>query len=104
MAITGTVLPMIYFFHRRFPGEKPAEANVIVRQAMWFGIYGATLAWLQLGRLVTVYIILGLAGGFSAIEPAKPGSSAVCTAPGGKRTTSSTFPFWGLTDRTSTWS
>jgi len=68
MAVTGTVLPIVYFFHRRFPGEKPAEANVVVRQAMWFGVYGATLAWLQLGRLVTVYVILGLAGGLAAIE------------------------------------
>jgi hypothetical protein len=68
MAVTGTALPVVYFFHRRFPGEAPAEPNVIVRQAMWFGIYGATLAWLQLGRLVTVYVILGLAGGLAAIE------------------------------------
>jgi len=68
IAITGTLLPIVYFFHRRFPDEPPADANVIVRQSMWFGIYGATLAWLQLGRLVTVYVILGLAGGLIAIE------------------------------------
>mgnify|MGYP001390744800 CR=1 FL=1 len=68
MAITGTLLPIVYFLHRRFPDDPPADANVIVRQAMWFGIYGATLAWLQLGRLVTVYVILGLAGGLIAIE------------------------------------
>ena len=67
-AITGTMLPIVYFFHRRFPSGPPAESNVIIRQAMWFGIYGATLAWLQLGRLVTVYVILGLAGGLIAIE------------------------------------
>ena len=68
MAVTGTVLPIVYFFPRRFPGETPAEANVIIRQALWFGVYGATLAWLQLGRLVTVYVVLGLAGGLAAIE------------------------------------
>jgi hypothetical protein len=68
MAITGTLLPIVYFFHRRFPSENPAEANVIVRQALWFGIFGATLAWLQLGRLVTVYVVLGLAGGLLTIE------------------------------------
>jgi hypothetical protein len=69
MALSGTVLPIVYFFHKRFPDEEaPAEANVIVRQAMWFGVYGATLAWLQLGRLVTVYVILGMAGGLIAIE------------------------------------
>ena len=68
LALTGTILPIVYFFHRRFPSEPPAESNVIVRQAVWFGVYGATLAWLQLGRLVTVYVILGLAGGILAIE------------------------------------
>ena len=68
VAITGTMLPIVYFFHRRFPSGPPVEPNVIVRQAIWFGIYGATLAWLQLGRLVTVYVILGLAGGLIAIE------------------------------------
>lgn len=67
-ASSGTVLPIVYFFHRRFPGDQPAEANVIVRQALWFGIYSATIAWLQLGRLVTVYVVLGLAGGLAAIE------------------------------------
>jgi len=68
MAVTGTVLPIVYFFHRRFPDTAPADINVIIRQSLWFGIYGATLAWLQLGRLVTVYVILGLAGGLIAIE------------------------------------
>ena len=68
MALTGTALPVVYFFHRRFPTEPPAEPNVIVRQALWVGVYAATLAWLQLGRLVTLYVILGLAGGLIAIE------------------------------------
>jgi hypothetical protein len=68
MAVTGTVLPIVYLFHRRFPGHKPAEGNVIVRQALWFGVYAATLAWLQLGGLVTVYVIVGLAAGLFAIE------------------------------------
>lgn len=68
MAVTGIALPIIYFFHKRFPDQTPVEANVIIRQSIWFGVYGATLAWLQLGRLVTVYVILGLAGGLIAIE------------------------------------
>jgi hypothetical protein len=68
MALTGTALPIIYFFHRRFPGDLPTEPNIITRQAIWVGVYGATLAWLQLGRLVTLYVIFGLAGGLFAIE------------------------------------
>jgi hypothetical protein len=68
MALTGTALPVIYFLHRRFPTEPSTESNVIVRQALWVGVYGAMLAWLQLGRLVTLYVILGLAGGLIATE------------------------------------
>jgi 4-amino-4-deoxy-L-arabinose transferase-like glycosyltransferase len=68
LALTGTMLPIVYFFHKRFPDQTPVEASVIVRQALWFGVYGATLAWLQAGRLVTVYVILWLAGALIVIE------------------------------------
>lgn len=68
LALTGTALPIVYFFHKRFPGSSPIEANVIVRQATWVGVYGASLAWLQLGHLVSLYVILGLAAGFIAAE------------------------------------
>ncbi len=68
MALTGTALPVVYFLNRRFPTEPPAESNVIVRQSLWVGVYAATIAWLQLGRLVTLYVILGLAGGLIAME------------------------------------
>lgn len=68
LGVTGTALPIVYFFHKRFPGKQPARSNVILRQAIWVGIYFASLAWLQLGRLVTFYVILGLAGGIIAAE------------------------------------
>ena len=68
MALTGTALPVVYFFHLRFPDDRPTASNVIVRQALWAGIYAATLAWLQLGRLVSLFVIVGLAGGLIAIE------------------------------------
>ncbi|MEW6400312.1 MAG: hypothetical protein AB1649_00860 [Chloroflexota bacterium] len=68
MALTGTALPIVYLLNLRFPSDPPVEPNVIVRQARWVGIYGGTLAWLQLGDLVTLYVILGLAGGLLAIE------------------------------------
>jgi hypothetical protein len=68
MALTGTALPIVYFLNRRFPSDPPAESNVIVREAIWAGVFFATLAWLQLGKLVTLYVILGLAGGIVAAE------------------------------------
>ncbi len=68
MALTGTALPIVFFLNQRFPSDPPAESNVIVREAVWVGVYFATLAWLQLGRLVTMYVILGLAGGLIVAE------------------------------------
>ncbi len=68
MALSGLALPIAYYLNKRFPSKPLADASVVVRQALWFGVYGATLAWLQLGRLVTLYVILGLAGGLIAAE------------------------------------
>lgn len=68
MALTGTVLPFAYLLNRRFASDPPAEPNVIVREALWVGVYGATLAWLQLGRLVSLWVWMGLAGGMIAAE------------------------------------
>jgi hypothetical protein len=68
IALTGTSLPIMYLLNQRFKSEPPVEPNAIVRQALWVGVFGATLAWLQLGHLVTLWVWMGLAGGLIAIE------------------------------------
>ena len=67
IALTATAYPIIYFVTTRFSSEK-LEPQILVRRALWVGVFGATLAWLQLARLVNVYIILGLAFGLVALE------------------------------------
>jgi len=67
LALSGTALPIAYFLHRRFTNPFPSS-NVITRQALWFGVYGATLAWLQLGKVTNLSITIGLALGLIAIE------------------------------------
>lgn len=66
-ALTATSFPILYFVNTRFSAEK-LEMRVVIRRALWVGVYGAALAWLQLARLVNVYVILGLAFGLIAIE------------------------------------
>lgn len=65
VALTGTALPATAYLNQRFPSRTPVGANVIVRQALWVGVYGATLAWLQYGRVFTgnlaVILLIGLA-------------------------------------------
>ena len=68
LALTGTTLPVIAFLNQRFPTNPPVNAGVIVREAIWVGIYIPTLAWLQLGQVLTPALSLLLAVGLLAIE------------------------------------
>jgi len=68
LAITGTALPVVAFLNYRFPTSPPVSPGVIIREAIWFGIYFPTMAWLQLGRVLTPALVLLLAVGLFAIE------------------------------------
>lgn len=68
LALTGSALPFVYFFHRRFNQANFPATNIIQRQALWAGVYVATLAWLQLGQVANLSIAIGLAIGIIAIE------------------------------------
>src|SRR5512136_2277720 len=68
LALTGTAIPLTWFLNLRFLGNPPAADSVVVRQAIWVGVYGATLAWLQLGGAASLWIIIALAAGLAAIE------------------------------------
>jgi hypothetical protein len=68
LGLTGLAMPVIWFLNLRFPSEPPVGPTVIVRQAIWVGVYGVLLVWLQQARLVTLWIGLGLALGLVAIE------------------------------------
>ncbi|MFN2196482.1 MAG: hypothetical protein ACK2UW_10215 [Anaerolineales bacterium] len=62
MGVTGVALPFAAFLNRRFPSTPAASQSVILRQAIWVGVYASTVAWLQLGRVLNVAtaVLLGL--------------------------------------------
>jgi hypothetical protein len=68
LALTGLAMPAVWFLNLRFPSTPPAAPYVVVRQAMWVGVYGATLLWLQKDRLVSIWMAVGLVLGVGAIE------------------------------------
>ena len=68
LGLTGLALPVTWFLNLRFPSEPPTGPYVVVRQAIWVGLYGIVLAWLQQVRLVTIWTAIGLAFGLVAIE------------------------------------
>ena len=68
LALTGPALPIVYFLNQRFPSSPPVEDMVILRQSLWVGVFGSTVAWLQLGRVLTTGMALLLAAVFILIE------------------------------------
>jgi len=68
LALSGTALPAMAFFNRRFPSTPPPTPGIVVRQALWVGVYGAAIAWLQVGQVLTAYLAVLLAAGLALIE------------------------------------
>jgi hypothetical protein len=68
LAVSGTCLPLVAFLNRRFPSVPSPTTAVVLRQALWVGIYFPTLAWLQIGRVLTPALALLLLLGFILIE------------------------------------
>jgi hypothetical protein len=68
LGLTGLAMPVTWFLNLRFPSDPPAGPYVPFRQALWAGVYGAILIWLQQARMVSTWIALGLAAGLIAVE------------------------------------
>ena len=68
LAVAGMCLPIAAFLNWRFPTQPPATLNAILREAALVGIYFATLAWLQLGRVLTTPLVVLLLIGLAMIE------------------------------------
>jgi hypothetical protein len=68
LGLTGIILPVVDFFNRRFPTKPRASAEIVIRQAVWFGLYGCVLAWLQFGRILNSGLVLFLGIGVVTIE------------------------------------
>lgn len=68
LAVTGTFLPAAAYLNRRFPSTPPPTPLVILRQALWVGVYISTLLWLRIGRVLTPSLALLLAAGLILIE------------------------------------
>ena len=68
LLLAGCSLPVTDFLNRRFPSKPRASASVVIRQAVWFGLYGCMLAWLQFGRVLNSGLVLFLAIGLVTVE------------------------------------
>jgi hypothetical protein len=68
VAFTGIALPLSVVLNARFPSNPPATPNVVVRQALWVGIFASVVAWLLYGRVFNLGIASIFLVGFAAVE------------------------------------
>lgn len=69
VTLTGLFLPLAYFLNKRFGRATTfPPLIVILRQAMWVGLWGAFCTWLQMNRAFGVAIALLVAFVFLMVE------------------------------------
>jgi hypothetical protein len=68
LGVTGVALPLAAYLNRRFASTPPANPGILLRQALWAGIYLPTLAWLQIGRVLTLPLALAIGLALAIIE------------------------------------
>jgi hypothetical protein len=68
LAVSGLVLPAAYFLNIRFPSIPPVEAGILLREALFVGIYADLLIWLQFGKVLNFATGSFLLVGFALIE------------------------------------
>lgn len=56
LAATGLALPVVLFLNIRFPSKPAVGMPIILREAIWAGVYASLIAWLQLGRVLTSFM------------------------------------------------
>jgi hypothetical protein len=68
VAVTGLSLPLAYYLNKRFGRSGSQRFLVVLRQAMWVGIWVAFCVWLQMNRSLGIGIALLVAGVLVTIE------------------------------------
>ncbi len=68
LAAAGLALPFAYLLHKRFSDPDSVDAGVLVREALFAGIFVDLLAWLQLGRMLTTVRGFLIFAGFAIVE------------------------------------
>jgi hypothetical protein len=58
VAVTGLVLPLLFYLNRRFGKGPIPHYLVILRQSMWVGLWVAFCVWLQMNRTLGWAVIL----------------------------------------------
>lgn len=65
---SGIALPVVYYLHKRFPSDPRVTPVILVREALWFGVYVDIILWLQLSKVLNSALAIFIAVGLILIE------------------------------------
>lgn len=68
VAVTGLVLPLAYYLNKRFGKSDSSSFLVVLRQAMWLGIWVAACTWLQMNRTLGLGVAMLVAAVLVTLE------------------------------------
>ena len=68
ISVTGLVLPIAYFLNRRFGKALSSHFLIVLRQAMWVGLWAAFCVWLQMHRTFGLGVAFLVAAVFVVVE------------------------------------
>lgn len=69
VVVTGLVLPLIYYLNKRLRASDQLPSFLLVlRQAMWVGIWVAFCVWLQMNRTLGLAVVLLVAAVLAMFE------------------------------------
>jgi hypothetical protein len=68
VAVTGLVLPLVYYLNKRFGSGDPSHYLIVFRQSMWFGAWFAFCTWLQMNRSLGWGVALLVASVLAILE------------------------------------
>jgi hypothetical protein len=68
LLFSGIALPIVYYLHKRFPSKPGVTQMILVREALWMGIYVDIILWLQFGKVLNPALAIFIAVGLILIE------------------------------------
>jgi hypothetical protein len=68
VSVTGLTLPLAYYLNKRFGRAPSQHFLVVLRQAMWVGIWFAFCTWLQMNRSLSWGVAILVAVVLAAFE------------------------------------
>ncbi len=68
LALTGTVLPVVWYLNRRFSTDRFPSEGVLMREALETASLVVFLVWLQTGRMFTPFLGWIIFAAFLAVE------------------------------------